>query len=131
MTSTKPTQGPALPTINEIRDQHRRLLNLCSDFQGLPEVAEDRRTMLFLFEETLRLLTANFRKQEAFMEQIGYPQAENHRWLHAVLIGNASSLTTAYQRGQSGFKETVRALHSAILEHLTGPDAELIRAGRE
>jgi hemerythrin len=75
-----------LITTEEMRARHQRLEDVCQQLHDLPSLPEGHKTMLFLLDELTRLLVENIRHQEAFMEEARYPQTEDHRWQHAVLL---------------------------------------------
>ena len=111
-----------------MHQQHRMLEDLCRQLDEWSSAPERDEPLLFLFDEVTRTLGESFRRQEAYMEKIEYPHSLTHRWQHAVRVGKTVSMAVDYRRGKNSFSEAVREIRALVIDHIQGPDSQLLRS---
>jgi len=63
---------------------------------------DDRTSIEFVIDELVQYTLMHFAREEALLEEIGYPELAEHRAAHAALAGRVEALRTRFCNGLSG-----------------------------
>lgn len=96
-------------------DQHKQLIALLNEFYNAVERGEREEGIQALFEGVDQYAVFHFSSEEAFMEQIGYPDLVSHRETHAMF---RREYLSAMERHQSGDRKAVRDLVAFLFSWL-------------
>ncbi len=101
--------------IPEMDKQHQELIALINDFYNAVERGERDEGIRALFEGVDRYAVFHFSAEEAFLEQIGYPELAPHRETHAMF---RREYLTAMERHEAGDRKAVRDLVAFLFSWL-------------
>lgn len=108
----------------EIDVQHRMLVAMANEYFA---VALNPRTKpddaLNMLASSLRELVSHFEFEERLLEQIGYPNVEQHRRIHLELLAKAATLRESYQEGKIKLPSFVSFLvDDVVIAHMLQED---------
>lgn len=101
--------------VPEMDNQHKQLIALLNDFYDAVERGERDEGIRALFEGLDQYAVFHFSAEEAFMEQIGYPDLASHRETHTMF---RREYLTAMERHQSGDRKAIRDLVAFLFSWL-------------
>ncbi|MCX7856009.1 MAG: bacteriohemerythrin [Anaerolineae bacterium] len=101
--------------VPEMDDQHKRLIALLNDFYTAVEQGERDEGIRTLLEGVDQYAVFHFSAEEAFMEQIGYPDLPSHRETHAMF---RREYLSAMERHGAGDRKAVRDLVAFLFSWL-------------
>lgn len=101
--------------VPEMDEQHKQLIALLNEFYTAVEQGEREEGILRLFEGVDRYTVFHFSAEEAFMEQIGYPERASHRETHAMF---RREYMAAMERHEAGDRKAVRDLVAFLISWL-------------
>ncbi len=101
--------------IPEMDDQHKQLIALLNEFYNAVERGEREEGIRHLFDGVDRYAVFHFSAEEAFMEQIGYPELASHRETHAMF---RREYMAAMERHEAGDRKAVRDLVAFLFSWL-------------
>ncbi len=101
--------------IPEMDDQHKQLIALLNEFYNAVERGEREEGIRHLFDGVDRYAVFHFSAEEAFMEQIGYPELASHRETHAMV---RREYMAAMERHEAGDRKAVRDLVAFLFSWL-------------
>ncbi len=109
---------------NEAMDQqHRRLIALINELDEVIQKGCDLEQLSPVLDSVIDYTKTHFASEEAFMEKIGYPDLENHKEAHRVLVRQVMDLREEVQ----GCDPEVIArlfvfLQTWLVSHIVGVD---------
>lgn len=101
--------------VPEMDEQHKQLIALLNEFYDAVERGEREEGIHRLFEGVDRYTVFHFSAEEAFMEQIGYPELASHRETHAMF---RREYLAAMERHEAGDRKAVRDLVAFLFSWL-------------
>jgi hemerythrin len=106
-------------------EDHKRLLNLINQLQ----TAAHYHTGDTYEQESLGALVdytrSHFQREEALMEQYGFPGLAAHRQQHQAMIDEVGKLVTAYAQDRDAtIEKAISYLQTWLLNHINGTDKE-------
>ncbi len=101
--------------IPEMDEQHKRLIALLDGFYTAVERGEREEGIRTLFEGVDQYTVFHFSAEEAFMEQIGYPDLASHRETHTMF---RREYLSAMERHEAGDRKAVRDLVAFLFSWL-------------
>ncbi len=117
--------------VDELDDQHKRLLDIANDFQDALRSGRDRQAV----HEAARALRAyageHFTAEERYMASIAFPGLEEHRQRHEELLRKAAGFVDTLQAGGDvAARDMDVFIKTWILNHVLALDIELTDAVR-
>ncbi|MBU0482296.1 MAG: bacteriohemerythrin [Proteobacteria bacterium] len=114
--------------IKLIDEQHRELVTMVSKLQKALSTDAERsqtgETIKFLVDYT----RTHFADEESLMNQIGYPDLEQHRRIHKKLIGDITEILIRLKKGKSfNAMELIDFLTEWLMHHITQEDKKIGR----
>ncbi|WP_146618768.1 diguanylate cyclase, partial [Rhodoplanes elegans] len=105
--------------------QHRQMFDLVNELFPLP-VAEDRdRRIMATIDKLMAHIAEHFRYEESVLQARGYAGTEEHRMIHAQLLGEARRLRQSLADGQDVLDDFRLFLcRTTVVEHMLGTDRE-------
>ena len=111
--------------IDEIDDDHRRLVDLYNILNHSVTEGEDPEYIAAVLEELINCTIWHFSHEERLMVKYGYDDLEEHRAEHRDLIEGARELQQNYvQKGQLDAKD-LEYLERWLTEHILTTDMRL------
>ena len=111
--------------IKEIDDQHKKLFDLVNklyDLEDNANIKEEIREILYAFREYTII---HFEDEEVYMNSIGYPQLEEHKFMHEHIIDSLSQIIST-PASLSIIKTKMRVVAKRILiEHIIEEDHKI------
>jgi hemerythrin-like metal-binding domain len=101
--------------VPEMDEQHKQLIALLNEFYTAVERGEREEGIRRLFDGVDRYTVFHFSAEEAFMEQIGYPELASHRETHAIY---RREYLAAMERHEAGDRKAVRDLVAFLFSWL-------------
>ena len=117
--------------VKDIDDQHRKLINLIAQLQGvLDQGAVSRKNELFVVLKALIDYTHyHFEAEEQLMEEIRYSDRDGHKVLHQTLIDQIQDILKRAKQGESlNVFDLIGFLKSWLIDHIMKEDKKI---GRE
>lgn len=106
-------------------EDHKRLLNLINQLQTAAHFHTSDEFEQETFNALVDYTKGHFQREEALMEQYGFPGLEAHRQQHKEMIAKVNSLLQAYKSDRdSTIEGTIRYLQDWLLKHIQGTDKE-------
>jgi hemerythrin-like metal-binding protein len=123
MTSQRIEWSPALAIGNPTIDrQHEKLFSLAAEMLGDRDQVRAMRTLAALSEYVI----VHFRDEEIMLEQVGYPDLENHKKLHQAFRARLAKLysSASGMRLDDIAAEVQRLINEWLANHILVSDRE-------
>jgi len=78
--------------IQSVDDDHKQLLLLCNRSQSLVNENEPPSNMLRIHDELAEYIRDHFSREESVMEACNYPDLENHKQVHIIMMRKLSEM---------------------------------------
>ena len=101
--------------VPELDKQHQYLFYLGNKIQN-----EDKKQGKAYVMKLYKYASAHFKAEEKHMEQIKYPEAENHRKLHDNFISELNSISKDFS--SDSFDEFKNFLFTWLVDHILNED---------
>lgn len=112
--------------VEEIDEDHRRLVDLFNLLSAAVETASDAQYIEALLEEMVSCTVWHFRHEERLMLQFDYPGIAAHKQEHEELVTSAQSLQQMLlESGQRIAMKEITFLEKWLTGHILGADMEL------
>lgn len=109
--------------IDEIDEQHASLVKMISEIQIMFKENRKEEAAGYFFEKITLYITDHFTHEESFMENIGYPQLDDHRKVHANFRKNMEkSIGLISQGDEAAFRDALSDVYLWILTHIGKTD---------
>jgi hemerythrin len=108
--------------IQEIDEQHKVLINILNE---LSEAIEERRGTAVrngIMERLVEYTRIHFTVEESLMRLLGYPQYEQHKHEHEMLLSQTTEFLVKINNEDVSTYELVFFLRSWLLNHILGSD---------
>jgi hemerythrin-like metal-binding protein len=111
--------------IAALDEDHKRLLNLINQLQTAAHYHTSDDYEQEAFDALVDYTRTHFQREEALMEQYGFPGLDAHRRQHQAMIAEVGKLVAAYQEDRDATIEgAIRYLQQWLLKHINGTDRE-------
>mgnify|MGYP002639290185 CR=1 FL=1 len=125
--------------IEALDADHQVLLQLISHGQKLLNVENESAKTAFILRELKAYSESHFAREEVVMQACGYPEFENHKQVHSMLLRKLDALCLSQKQGGlrasdfSGFlgswwEDHVRIMDQAITPHCVGKEDRIAEA---
>jgi hemerythrin len=111
--------------IERIDRQHRTFLGLVNDYQAERQGTTDRKRLLNLLNEVLLYATFHFCSEENVMEELGYPELEQHVQQHIQLVDSLSNKITELQMSRCSPQVVETFLTDWLINHVLDDDSKI------
>ena len=101
--------------VPEMDEQHRRLIDILNQFYEAIEKGEREEAIQSLLQGAEEYTVFHFESEERFMEEIGFPELEDHKRVHSTLVEEVRSTKEKYKQGDA---KAVRGLAAFLLSWL-------------
>jgi hemerythrin-like metal-binding protein len=112
--------------IQNIDDQHQKILELMTLFEGLPGDSADWRDMQKLILRTRVFMEYHFSVEESLMQLLPYADSAVHRAEHRYVLENLADLESQARR-KIRKDELVPLMRHLLFDHLVGSDKHFAR----
>jgi hemerythrin-like metal-binding protein len=112
--------------IQNIDDQHQRILELITAFEGLPGDSADRSDMHKLILRTRAFMEFHFSVEESLMQLLPYADSAVHRAEHRYVLANLAEIEGRVRR-ELKKEELVPLMRHLLFDHLVGSDRYFAR----
>lgn len=104
---------------------HQRLLHLINNFQTAAHYNTGEQFVRQALDELIDYTKTHFAREEALMEEHGFPDVEAHKKQHAEMIAKVGEEVERYQRDPEGSVEALLDfLKKWLIHHIQGTDKE-------
>ena len=112
--------------VDEIDDDHRKLVELFNLLSDAVEAGESTDYIDALLEELIACTAWHFRHEERLMLKYHYEAFEDHKAEHADLVESARELQRKFRQGTQQLRdEDIEYLSQWLTEHIVGNDMKL------
>lgn len=109
-----------------IDSEHRALFQQIAAFHELWQQRQSPEELSKRFAELVAFIETHFRHEEAIMHRAGFPQLEEHRFLHRMMLETVQELQQAYEQKTFRLQEdTMIYLKNWLIEHIMERDHQL------
>jgi methyl-accepting chemotaxis protein len=91
----------------------------------------DQSSLLKAFQDLGAYVVKHFADEEAFMQQIDYPQFPSHKKIHEKLLQQVSEYGRAIEKGHLDDRKLVAFLRNWLISHIMGVDMQYARHSQE
>ncbi|MDD5395062.1 MAG: bacteriohemerythrin [Thiothrix sp.] len=111
--------------IAEMDDDHRKLLNLINHLQTAIHYQTGEKFEQEALDELMTYTRYHFQREEALMQQYGYPDLEVHQKLHQEMVADAEAFVKDYRsKGYKALAGVADYLKNWLVNHINGTDKE-------
>ncbi len=111
--------------IQEIDDQHKRLIGLVSQLHGAMQQGKGKEVMDKILKELIQYTRTHFAAEERIMKVNGYPEYEVHKAKHFKMAQKVADIYRDYQDGKATITlEVMNFLESWLDKHIMGTDKQ-------
>ena len=109
-----------------IDDQHKQLISISNILIAATAQGEGKEALVDVYERLKEYTQFHFKDEEAYMEELGYPDLEKHKAEHALLYMRVQTLRRMIDNDKTITPEgTSLFLSNWICEHLIGSDTRI------
>lgn len=109
--------------VRQIDDQHRRLLEMCSSLSQAMIESRGQDELVKLMHNLVNYSLEHFTTEEKLMEQISYPELEQHRSKHQEFKTRILEFNDEHKKGNVFLTSQVLAfLRDWIINHILDED---------
>ncbi len=111
-----------------IDQEHEALVELLNEIHANVRAGETHFRLHYLLDRLVSCTESHFAEEERKMLELGYPNYENHRLQHKILLNEIRLLQTAYRKDYVMLSsEALAHMESWLTRHITGMDADLAK----
>lgn len=109
--------------VDEIDDDHREMLAIMRDVEAAAD-ASDFALRARLLDRLIDASLEHFRREEAYLERIGYPDLEAHKTYHADLVSRAGAVKRVCETIQPSptFKDCCAEMFGFLVDDIVAGD---------
>lgn len=113
--------------INEIDDQHKRLVGLVNALNNAMKTGKGTAKLGQIFEELKEYTVHHFATEEAYFEETNYPGTIAHVAKHKKLVNQVLELEKDFKRGKTALTtDVMNFLNDWLVKHIQGDDAKYV-----
>ena len=114
--------------IKTLDDDHKRLVELLNELHRRVLSGKSGAAIEDAIEQMIHYTRYHFKREEQLFSGTGFPDADEHKREHEMLIRRALSLQARFKSGQSGelSLETMGFLQRWLNDHIMGSDRDYI-----
>ncbi len=114
--------------VSWLDEEHRALVDLLNEIHANVQAGEKNFRLHYLLDRLISCTESHFAEEERQMLRIGYPNHENHRLQHKVLLNEIRSLQTAYREDYISLSlDALTQIKSWLTNHVANMDSDLAR----
>ncbi len=112
--------------VHAIDSDHEHLLGILSKCRDISksDVQSDE-LMLLLLDELLEYTAHHFQREEAVMAACNYPSINIHKYVHKVLVSQATKSKELFKQGRLPPAELFQFLTGWLVHHIQGMDRDI------
>lgn len=112
-----------------IDDDHRKLVDMVNDFHEAMQEGKGNEVINKVLDDLTKYTREHFRREEAEMQRIRYPQYLAHKLEHDKLLAEVSELQASMRSGKAMLSIKVsKFLRDWLLTHIKQTDKLLAKA---
>ena len=112
--------------VQSVDEQHQNLIVMIRDLHTAMVEGHGEEEVGNIMNRLVRYTEYHFSAEEAYMEEIGYPELERHRDQHALLTGEVFEVFRDIQEGRRDMAEDVFSfLNTWLIDHIAGSDLKI------
>ncbi|MCB1830674.1 MAG: bacteriohemerythrin [Chromatiaceae bacterium] len=109
--------------VDELDDDHKRLIELLNRFQTAYKYHTGEEFERQALNELVDYTKYHFEREEKMMEEAGYPDLEEHKNIHQMMIAKVRVFQEQYrQKGHEALDGVANFLSDWLLDHINGTD---------
>ncbi|WP_457642173.1 bacteriohemerythrin [Persephonella sp.] len=114
--------------IPEIDKQHKKLVDMLNEFYTEMEEGHKKEAAEYFLKELEEYLTYHLDYEEKFMEEIGFPDLENHKKTHEMFKALYLEVKERYLNGdEKALRELIAFAFSWLFSHIMKTDKKYAR----
>ncbi len=114
--------------IDSIDQQHRRLVNLINQLQTAVKYSTGEEFEREALDELVDYTRTHFKYEEKLMEQNDYPDFEQHKAQHEMMIKKVKQVLAEYEHEpETAMNNAVSFLKGWLINHINGTDQQYSR----
>jgi len=114
----------------QLDDQHKKLITLSNSLIQAMAVGKGADVLQLLFEELKGYTAYHFEDEERYMEQIGYPDLDEHKALHIELINQVDEFRKKLLGSGVSPDHALDFINEWIIKHIMDEDVEIGKFAR-
>ncbi len=118
--------------IDAIDEDHKQLLNMINNLRAAVLCNTGKEFERHTLEELVAYTGYHFEKEEALMQEFGYPDFEGHKAQHDQMAQYAQGFVRRYdEHGKKVLEDVADYLTRWLLQHINGTDMQYVEFFRE
>ncbi len=114
--------------VSWLDEEHAEMFDLLNEIHANVQAEETHFRLHYLLDRLISCTESHFAEEERKMLQLGYPDYENHRLQHKVLLNEIRLLQTAYREDYVSLSsEALAHMKTWLTKHIAGLDTDLAR----
>lgn len=111
--------------VKVLDDDHKRLIDLLNKFQTAYQYHTGDEFEQKALQELVDYTKYHFQREEALMDEIGYPDLEVHKAQHRAMIAEVDQFLQGYQqKGHEALLGVADYLNGWLIHHINGTDKQ-------
>ena len=112
-----------LTHVDEMDEQHRRLIDLLNDVYKLLKEGKREEAVKFFADQVVAYTEYHLSEEEKFMQEIDYPELEQHKKLHEIFRREIYNLAPLVEKGDpQAFKQALSYAWGWLYNHIAKTD---------
>lgn len=111
----------------KIDAQHKELFRLANRVNQLDDITTTKEELAALFKEFFNYMKEHFAEEEAYMQRIEYPYADQHKKMHAHIIKEVTTILKEKKTIHSLSESMKYIAHKWQVEHILEHDVKIER----
>ena len=109
--------------VEEMDNQHRRLVDRLNDVYTLLKESKREEAIKFFAEQVITYMEYHLSEEERFMQDIGYPELEQHKKVHEIFRKEIHSLAPFVEQGDpQAFRQALSIVLGWLYSHIAKMD---------
>lgn len=110
----------------QIDHDHKQLVNLVNKLYDAMKAGQGNSVLGGILDELIKYTASHFKREEMFMQQIGYADMAAHKAEHVKLVNDVLDLQTRFKSGSTTLSVSVfNFLGDWLRTHIKSRDAKL------
>ena len=112
--------------IGEIDDQHKKIFTMINAIYRAISKGSDKSDALDALRDMADYAIEHFSREEKYMRQSGYPQADEHKSEHDDFFSRLEDFEKRIKKEEIHIQEISEYLNGWINKHITGTDRKYV-----
>ncbi len=110
---------------SQVDDEHKKLIEMANEVFGLIHPEANRNELIAVVKELFKYMESHFEHEEAYMEEIEFPEFDRHRKLHALIVREMNGALKGLNDLESYAEKLREMMVEWVVQHIIQEDAKI------